>query len=45
MSDVVNLQEPYNLEPCMGLIECPGCGFMIPEELVVCWKCGKRLSS
>ena len=23
-----------------GLIECPGCGWMVPSGLAACWRCG-----
>jgi hypothetical protein len=28
-------------EPEYGMMHCPDCGFKIPEDIVVCWKCGK----
>ena len=26
-----------------GFIRCPQCGYEIPDNLVVCWKCGTIL--
>ncbi|HUV53657.1 MAG TPA: hypothetical protein VMW03_00470 [Candidatus Krumholzibacteriaceae bacterium] len=26
-----------------GFKRCPGCGYELPDNLVVCWKCGAVL--
>ena len=36
---VVILPEP---EPEYGMVYCPHCGFKIPEDIIVCWKCGEK---
>jgi ribosomal protein S27E len=29
--------------PKEGFMRCPECGYEIPDNLVVCWKCGTVL--
>jgi ribosomal protein S27E len=43
MSTEASLQVHIEPSSKIGLIRCPGCGFEIPDTIVVCWKCGKRL--
>lgn len=29
--------------PKEGFMHCPRCGYEIPDNLVICWKCGAAL--
>jgi transposase len=29
--------------PKEGFIHCPRCGYELPDNLVICWKCGAVL--